>query len=299
MLFNRYVWLADTIRRAGRITFEEINDLWTRSSLNETGEDMPLRTFHNHRAAIEKMFYINIGCDKRSGYVYYIDNEADIRSGKARSWMLNAISVGNLLNESQGLQDRILFENIPSGEQYLSTFMEAIKDNFTVKVTYQGFERAEPHTFELEPYCLKVFRQRWYVLARHPKYESLRIYSLDRVQHLEITQNHFDYPADFSPDEYFYNSFGITVEDPHATPEIVEIKAYNNQQKYFKTLPLHHSQKILESNEEYGIFQYRVHITYDFIKELFSCVNYVEVLKPESLRQEFAKRIKVMRGYYE
>ena len=97
---------------------------------------MPLRTFHN-RAAIEKMFYINIGCDKRSGYVYYIDNEADIQ------WQSPLLDVkcdfcGNLLNESQGLQDRILFENIPSGEQYLSTFLEAIKDNFTVKVTYQG-----------------------------------------------------------------------------------------------------------------------------------------------------------------
>ena len=55
-LFNRYVWLVDTIYRAGRITFEEINERWQRSSLNETGEELPLKTFHNHKNAIQQMF---------------------------------------------------------------------------------------------------------------------------------------------------------------------------------------------------------------------------------------------------
>ena len=72
-LFNRYVWLVDTIYRRGRITFEEINERWMRSQLNETGDEIPLRTFHNHRKAIEQMFDINIECDKRDGYVYYIE----------------------------------------------------------------------------------------------------------------------------------------------------------------------------------------------------------------------------------
>ena len=66
-LFNRYVWLVDIIYRRGEITFEEINEYWQRSLLNMDGEDIPLRTFHNHRKAIEQMFDINIECDKRNG----------------------------------------------------------------------------------------------------------------------------------------------------------------------------------------------------------------------------------------
>ena len=77
-LFNRYVWLVETIQRAGRITFEEINEKWIHSRLNYSGEDIPLRTFHNHRVAIEEMFDVNIECDRRGGYVYYIENEDDI-----------------------------------------------------------------------------------------------------------------------------------------------------------------------------------------------------------------------------
>ena len=60
ILFNRYVWLVDTIYRAGRITFEEINERWLHSSLNDTEEDLPLKTFHNHKNAIQQMFDINI-----------------------------------------------------------------------------------------------------------------------------------------------------------------------------------------------------------------------------------------------
>lgn len=59
VLFSRYVWLVETIQRAGKITFEEINDKWTHSRLNYSGHDLPLRTFHNHRYAIGEMFDIN------------------------------------------------------------------------------------------------------------------------------------------------------------------------------------------------------------------------------------------------
>ena len=79
-LFNRYIWLVDTIYRAGKITFEEINERWKRNAMSR-GEDLPVRTFHNHRAAIEELFDINIECDKRGGYRYYIENADDMEQG--------------------------------------------------------------------------------------------------------------------------------------------------------------------------------------------------------------------------
>lgn len=297
VLFSRYVWLVETIQRAGKITFEEINEKWTRSRLNYSGDDMPLRTFHNHRNAIEEMFDVNIECDKRGGYVYYIENEDDMRRGGMRSWMLNAFSVGNLLNESSRMKERILFEKIPSGHQYLTPFLESIRENLTVEITYQSFESNEPYTFEIEPYCLKVFRQRWYVLARNPYYNELRIYSLDRVHRVEITKSVFNYPSDFSPEKYFHNSFGI-IHSPDEEPEIVVIKVFGNQQKYIETLPMHHSQTLLENNNEYAVFRYLVHPTYDFMQELFSHGENIEVIKPEWLRKDVAKKVQQMTKMY-
>ena len=112
-LFNRYIWLVDTIYRAGRITFEEINEKWLRNSMSE-GNDLPLKTFHNHRHAIEDMFDINIVCDKKGGYRYYIENADDMEKGGVRTWLLNTFAVNNLINESHHLKRRIVFEQIPS-----------------------------------------------------------------------------------------------------------------------------------------------------------------------------------------
>ncbi len=296
-LFNRYIWLVDTILSAGRITFEEINEKWTRSRLNYTGDDIPLRTFHNHRQAIEEMFDINIECDKREGYVYYIENEDDMRRGGIRSWMLNAFSVGNLLSEISEIKDRILFEKIPSGHQYLTSFLEAIRDNLSVEITYQSFWKAVPSTFPVEPYCLKVFRQRWYLLARNPQYDELRIYSLDRVRQVRVTNTPFVYPADFSPENYFRYSFGIIHSDGKE-PETVEIKVYGNQRRYFETLPLHHSQTLVDDQADYAVFQYLLHPTYDFLQELLSHGENVEVLKPIRLRQEVADIVEQMAEIY-
>ncbi|MEG2599782.1 MAG: WYL domain-containing protein, partial [Muribaculaceae bacterium] len=125
-LFNRYVWLVDTIYRSGRITFEAINEKWYGSVLNESGEDLPLRTFHNHRKAIEQMFDINIECDKRNRYSYYIENTDDMERGGVRSWLLNTFAINNLVNESHKLKHRILFEQIPSGQHYLVPIIEAM-----------------------------------------------------------------------------------------------------------------------------------------------------------------------------
>ncbi|WP_298062784.1 hypothetical protein [uncultured Rikenella sp.] len=115
VLFNRYVWLVDTIYRAGRISFEEINERWLRSSLNDTGEELPIKTFHNHKNAIQQMFDIDIACDRRNGYVYYIEHAEDMEQSGVRTWLLNTFAVNHLINESHYLKRRILFEEIPSG----------------------------------------------------------------------------------------------------------------------------------------------------------------------------------------
>lgn len=296
-LFHRYVWLVDLIYRYSyRITFEEINYRWINSNLNSTGEDFPLKTFHNHKTAIQSMFDINIECDKRNGYTYYIDNSDDMERGGVRSWLLNTFAVNNLINESHKLKHRILFEKIPSGQQFLAPIIEAMRDSVTVEVTYQNYWQDKSYTFEVQPYCVKVFRQRWYVIGNSAK-DEIRIYSLDRVQSLQITENKFALPAGFDGEEYFVNCFGIS---HYGKPEFITVRVYNEEKKdrYFKSLPLHHSQEIIEQNEEYTIFRYYLQPTYDFRQELLSHGSEVEVLSPKWFREEISNIIKEQITFY-
>lgn len=283
-LFNRYIWLVDTIYRADGITFEEINEKWLRNSMSE-GLDLPLKTFHNHRKAIEDMFDINIVCDKRGGYKYYIENADDMEKGGVRTWLLNTFAVNNLINESHHLKRRIVFEQIPSGQNFLTPVIEAMRDGMSIEIKYKSFWRQDEYTTEVEPYFVKVFKQRWYLIARNIIKDAIRIYALDRIRALSQTGNAFVMPKDFSPEEYFYNSFGIISQD-NCPPEIVELKVYGTQKEYFRTLPLHHSQEEVENADGYSIFRYYLSPTYDFIQEILSHGCEVEVLSPQHLRDE-------------
>lgn len=288
MLFNRYVWLVDTIYRAGRITFEEINERWQRSSLNETGEELPLKTFHNHKNAIQQMFDINIECDRRAGYLYYIEHAEDMEQGGVRTWLLNTFAVNHLINESHHLKRRILFEEIPSGQRFLTQIIEAMRDNLTMELTYQSFWNSSASTFEVAPYCVKVFRLRWYVMARSLSDERLRVYALDRIQELRTTENGVALPKDFDPQAYFADSFGVTVDETYAV-ERVKIRVQGIQRQYIRTLPLHASQQEVETTEDSSVFEFYLRPTLDFQQELLThAVNAekdIEVLSPQWLRE--------------
>ncbi|MDR0873620.1 MAG: WYL domain-containing protein [Prevotellaceae bacterium] len=295
-LFQRYIWLVDTIYRADKITFEDINRRWVRTEMSD-GKPLPLRTFHNHRSEIEELFDINIECDKRNGYVYYIENKDDIHNNELRTYLLNAFSVNGLLNESKKMMRRILFEKIPSGQRFLTTIIEAMRDSRAVKITYQSFWRDTPSTFEVEPYCVKIFRQRWYLLAFNSYFNTLRIYALDRMQDLQASETTFRLPESFDAETFFVNYFGI-IADENVKPCTVRLKVFDGQRKYLNTLPLHHSQKETKTVETYSIFEYFVAPTFDFVQEILSRGAEIEVLLPDWLRSEMRDKVNKMSKLY-
>ncbi len=296
-LFNRYIWLIDVVYSRGRITFEEICDRWSGASINEQGNDFPLRTFHNHRRAIEQMFDINIECDKRGGYQYYIENSEDMERGGVRQWLVNTFAVNNLINESHKLKSQILFEEIPSGQSYLTQVIEAMRDCVALNVTYHSFWKEEKSTYLFEPYCVKVFRQRWYVIGKTER--GIRTLSLDRILAMENSDTNYAIPADFDAKEHFYNVFGISNPDVcYVDNVVVKVRNDSGKQRYFATLPLHHSQEIIEQTAEHTTFSWRVKPTYDLRQELLSHGVELEVLAPAWFRNQIADIFKAQAEAY-
>lgn len=289
-LFNRYMWLMDVIYRKKEISFKEIDELWQNSSQNLTGEPLPLRTFHNHRIAVQEMFNINILCDKGNGNKYYIESMENMEEDYIRNWMLNSFSLKSFMGESSDIRDRVLFENVPSGQTFLMIIMEAMKDNRMLEVVYQSFRKDRSQVYSVSPYCMKLFKQRWYLVGYVNQKDKVIILSLDRVKDIKISYQYFKMPENFSPEAYFRNSFGIIVNDGTAVKDVL-LKVCQDQKCYFEALPLHPTQRILEETDEYTVFSYRIKPTYDFIQELLSHGSTVEVLQPESLRERMIEII--------
>ena len=208
-----------------------------------------------------------------------------MRGSDLRMRALNLMSVNNLLKDSEELSDRILFEPVPSGEKFLTPIIEAMRDKTAIEMTYQSFTRQIPATFIVEPYCLKVFKQRWYMLAYSPGLDKAMIYSLDRVHAVEPTKQKYKLPKGFNAEEYFKNTYGVTGTDE--VPEDVEICIDAMQANYLRTLPLHSSQEEIERNDDYSIFRFHMVPSYEFLQELRKYGSDVEVISPESVRAEF------------
>ena len=295
VLFNRYIWLIDLIYSAGYITREEIDRRWSRASLNFDHESMiPERTFHRYKDAIQEMFQIDIRYNKSRGY--YIENTEDIQRDELRQWLIGTFAVENLIGESSELRRRILLEDIPSGQRHLTPIIEAMRDGVKIRIMYQSFHSAEPSTFILAPYCVRVFRQRWYVLGTSEKGKELRLYGLDRILNTERTTTPFVLPQNFDAEAFFANGYGVTVDE--RKPEIVRISVDAYQANYLRSLPIHPSQEETERNNDYSVFQFFIVPTYEFIKELLAYGGTLEVLSPKWLRKEMKQEARTMNEIY-
>lgn len=272
-LINRYIWLVTTIQYAKSITFEDICKKWEVSSANTSHCKLTLRTFHNYRHAIAELFDIDIKCDKHNGWRYYLDDDFT-KDNSLKQWILSSLSVSNIVRESQELQSCILLEDIPSGVTYLPQILEAIRDHNKIHATHVSFWRDAQYEVELEPYCVKIFKRRWYVVGFDTIKQGIMTYALDRLLDCITLPEQFENPTDFDAKAYFADYYGVYVDSTVSIHKIV-LKAEEVTGNYLRSLPLHHSQKEVEKN----IFELHLRPTKDFLQELHSMDEFITVLE--------------------
>ena len=286
-LFNCYIWLLNTIAR-GPISRAAIDEKWAHANANEYKQDyLPESNFHRWKSTIEMLFRVNIKCNAFNEY--YIEEASDIRDADLRSRLLNLMSMDSLLKDSKELSDQILFEPVPSGEKFLAPIIEAMRDKCVLQMTYQGFGKPCPHTFPIEPYCLKMFKQRWYVLVYAPDIDQMHVYGLDRILAIEQTKEKYQLPDDFDAEAYFKDAYGVTVLEEQQQPQKIVISISDDQAHYLRTLPLHPSQKEIEPINGYPAFSFYLYPADEFLRELYAYGSDLEVHEPKWLRKDFAR----------
>ena len=295
-LIRKYIWLIDTINQAGSegITFAKIAKKWESNILLSKGTEYAWRTFMNHKDDVYELFGIQIVC-RKSDNTYHIADRRELKDAAGfKRWVFDALSLSNQLSESSALRDRVLLEDSPSGQEFVSAILEAMRNNKMVTFSYKPFWVEEGHVsnlYHVEPYALKYFKRRWYLLGKYGD-SPLRVYALDRMLDIDIEFEDFTLPADFDAADFFSSCFGIIVDDEE--PQLIRLKVDAFQANYLRTLPLHHSQKEVERTAEHTIFSYFLRPTFDFQQELLALGDTAEVLEPKALRKEMARIGKAM-----
>jgi hypothetical protein len=285
--FKEYIWLVNTIHQAKRITFAEINKRWLKTEMSG-GVEMARTTFYRHKCAIEDIFGIYIDCDKKNGSEYYIGNDYVLNEDSVQNWMLSTLSVGNIVEESQGLHHRILLENIPSGGELLKQVIKAMKEGHLITITYRRYGAETNNVFMIAPYCVKLFHQRWYLLGKFTDSGNLAVFSFDRIEDVRLEDDKFKVDEDFDAAEYFGDSYGIVVANNIDAQRIV-LRAYGAEPYYLRDLPLHHSQREIKATDEYSDFELTLRPSADFMAQLMSRGQWIEILEPQSLVDEIVE----------
>ncbi len=286
-LIRRYVWLVDTIRRAGSISLQDINLKWAyNTSLNIDNEDeIPERTFHRHRDAIAELFDIEIGCNRYDGNKYYIKNEEAFEKPSFTTWLFNGLSIDNQMIGNPEISERIVFEDTPGGNEFLSPIIESLSNHKIISIAYKRFNASESKEWFVEPTLIKQSNRRWYLMGRIKGCDDLTVFALDRIQKLDITDQSYT-PENLKDIKTRLNKVvGVNIDDDYDC-ETVVLRVYDKQRAYIDSLPMHFSQRIKDTNKDFSDYEFTIRPEYEFQRAILSLGPDAEILSPQWLREE-------------
>ncbi len=265
-----------------RASFKDIMDhLERESELQGYNFNVSFRTFQRDMNDIRFLYNIDIRYN-RAEDIYFID---DSNSSPITDRTLEAFDILNAFRVADELRGDVYFETRkPQGTENLYLLLHAIKNKLRIKFCYQKFWEDIITQRAVDPYALKEFKNRWYLMAKDNKDGKVKSFGLDRLNDLEITNIRFTIPTGLNTEEKFRYCFGI-ISAEGKEPEDIILSFDPVQGKYIKSLPLHHEQKVLIDNHEELQIQLRLCITHDLLMELLSYGDSMKVLQPQSLVQ--------------
>ncbi|HRP90745.1 MAG TPA: WYL domain-containing protein [Edaphocola sp.] len=238
------------------------------------------RTFQRDLKEIRNVFGIDIEYSKTNKGYYISQSEAENMNFQR---MIEAFDLFNSLNLAQDLKPFVQLEKRrPQGTENLYGLLHAIKNKLKIKFTYQKFWEEELSQRFVEPYALMEFKNRWYIMAKDSKDNNIKSFALDRLTNLEISNQTYQYPDNYSIEQSYRYCFGIISPNDEEPQDI--ILSFNPfQGKYIKTLPLHETQQVLADNDKETRIKLKLCLTHDLLMELLSYGDTMKVIEPKSL----------------
>lgn len=296
-LFKTYIWLIDTLHRCGGLTLSELGELWLKSTISE-GVPMSRTSFNRHREEIEDIFGIKIVCSRNTGNTYSIENIGAMDDNSVESWMANTISINNIIAENKSVKDRILLESILSEGENLQTAIVAMRKSHILEFDYKKYYSADGKHYAIEPYCVKLYHRRWYILGRYPDTKDYRVFAFDRMSNVNISTEKFKIDHTFDASMYFNECFGVTLNTSVPVQKVI-IRAFINERYYLRDLPLHPTQRLVGEGDGYFDYEITMRPTEDLLGYLLSRSNFVKIISPSSLSEQLKDMAKSILARYE
>ena len=265
---KKCLYLINLMERKGPMTLKEINDNYQYSSLYEGDEFQP-RTFLRYKDFIEETFPCYIEFNQRTGkYELHRHKALYGEDDSLYDYLLSAYHIEGMTELALKHRKRIILTEAPTGVENVQIILEAIDKKKGIECEYYSFNKQSHKHHVLIPYFLRTWEQRWYLVAEPDNHHhGQSVFALERMDDIKLTNEKMLPSSDIDIEDYFDGCFGINHSDDQK-PEIISIKAINTQAEYINALPIHESQKVIETTDEWTIFEYRMVPCYNLYQKL-------------------------------
>ena len=296
---KKCLYLINLLERKGALTLKEINEYYQYSSLYE-GEDILPRTFLRYKDYIDETFPCYIVFNQRTGkYELHRHKSLYGEDDSLYDYLLSAYHIEGMTELALKHRDKIILSEAPTGVENVQIILEAIDQGKGIECEYYSFNRKTVKHQLLIPYFLRTWEQRWYLAAEPDNHHhGISIFALERMEDIKLTENKMHPSNKITAEEYFDGSFGVNHSDDQK-PEMIRIKVYGAQVEYVRALPIHESQKEIETTSEWSIFEYRLVPCYNFYQQLLWHREKLELLEPQYVRDEIKSLIRKMLDSYD
>ncbi len=290
---KRYALILEKISKSKYPSFEDIQHFLLK-------QDFPVshRTMQRDIEQIKYQLNISIEYDRnRNGYyienIQYSQNIIDLMQQKSFYADLMEFTQQNPKHKEAILLDNDVQQK---GFEYTQEILSAIKQQRKIEFEYQKFREEKPKKYTIEPYALKEYDNRWYLVGLLPGTADLRKFGVDRIQQLEVTTTKFPRNKTIETREHFARMIGIN--DEQKKREIIHLAFSTFQSKYVEALPLHWSQKEIEKDEDWTTFEYFLIPNYELEQKILALGAEVKILKPIKLRNRIRNVLQQILKYY-
>lgn len=294
--FKKCLYLVDLLSRRGSMNLKEINEHYAYSSIYD-GEIVP-RTFARYKEFIRENFPCRIEYNA-STREYYLKRDSLYGEDEALyNYLLSAYHIEGMTELAIKHRDKVRLQKAPTGVENVQTVLEAIDQRKGLTCNYYSFNKETKKEQRLIPYFLKTWEQRWYLVAEPDnRHRGLSVFALERMENVQLTEETVRPSNDVTVDEYFDGSFGVNHSDEQK-PQRVVVKVYGAQADYVRALPIHESQREVETAKGYAVFEYLVVPCYNFYQQLLWHRERLEVIEPPSARKEMRLIVKTLSEMY-
>ena len=288
---KRYFKIVDVVQKNSHPTVQVVKD-----TLFDEGFDISERTLQRSLKELRDEFFIDVRFNRSKGKYELIEAEEEYVQQLLNFFKLSyqAETLTESLGKSKSMSEHILYDynELIQGTEYLSTILQSIQKRKLIRIQHKSFTSNTPKERMIEPYLIKEFKGRWYLLGRdskEPSEKGFLSFGFDRIVSIEPTAQKYK-PQVKNPKKFYRDVIGISGWENQIQKIKIEFSYLQGQ--YVKTLPIHESQAVLEDSDKRVVITLDIKPNFEFYQILLGYGNKAKVLEPQSVKEKLMEELK-------